>query len=515
MKKVLLFDFGTILVGLSKEQCVKALEQIGCGRIAYYVDECRQEDLFHDLEIGGSIADFCNEARRQSSYTDEKGVYHPCKATDEDICWAWNQLLLDIPVEKLRLIYHLHHDLGYHTAVLSNTNQIHWQYALEHLFTADNKTVNDYFDDIFLSCDLQMVKPDDCIYIEMFNRMRQDYGNASLKPSDILFIDDSKKNCEAAERNGISTFCDPKGDRWADFLSEQEYAAVIGNFDGVHTGHQHVITALKKAAAQRKLKPVVITFDRHPRTLFDPHFAPEYISTSDEKRRLLEQMGVEVRIIPFTQNVADTTARQFMADTLHDKMNVRMLLLGYDNRFGKRNEYEDFNAYKRYGEELGIEVEMTSAVDLEGVTVSSSRIRHMIKEGRMEEAAQCLTRPFTISGKVISGYKHGREIGFPTANIKAQKEKITPANGVYASTTTIGDKAYPSVTNIGTRPTYTDDSDVSIETHIIGYDGDLYGTDITVGFLRRLRDERKFPSPEELSKQIAADIELALNVNKQ
>ena len=486
MRKVLLFDFGTILVGLSKEQCVKALEQIGCGRIAYYVDECRQEDLFHDLEIGGSIADFCNEARRQSSYTDEKGVYHPCKATDEDICWAWNQLLLDIPVEKLRLIYHLRHDLGYHTAILSNTNQIHWQYALEHLFTADNKTVNDYFDDIFLSCDLRMVKPDDCIYIEMFNRMRQDYGNASLKPSDILFIDDSKKNCEAAERNGISTFCDPKGDRWADFLSEQEYAAVIGNFDGVHTGHQHVITALKKAAAQRKLKPVVITFDRHPRTLFDPHFVPEYISTSDEKRRLLEQMGVEVRIIPFTQNVADTTARQFMADTLHDKMNIRMLLLGYDNRFGKRNEYEDFNDYKRYGEELGIEVEMTSAVDLEGITVSSSRIRHMIKE-----------------------------IGFPTANIRAQKEKITPANGVYASTTMIGDKTYPSVTNIGTRPTYTDDSDVSIETHIIGYDGDLYGTDITVGFLRRLRDERQFPSPEELSKQIAADIELAQNKHRQ
>ena len=133
----------------------------------------------------------------------------------------------------------------------------------------------------------------------------------------------------------------------------------------------------------------------------------------------------------------------------------------------------------------------------------------------MEEAAQCLTRPFTISGKVITGYKHGREIGFPTANIKAQKEKITPANGVYASTTMIGDKTYPSVTNIGTRPTYTDDSDVSIETHIIGYDGDLYGTDITVGFLRRLRDERQFPSPEELSKQIAADIKEAQNKHRQ
>lgn len=510
MKKILLFDFGTILVGLSKERCVKALEQIGCGRIAYYVDECRQEDLFHDLEIGGSVADFCNEARRQSSYTDEKGVYHPCHATDEEICWAWNQLLLDIPTEKLRLIFHLRHDLGYHTAVLSNTNQIHWQYALEHLFTADNNTVSDYFDDIFLSCDLQMVKPDDCIYIEMFKRMKQDYGEADLKPSDILFIDDSKKNCEAAESNGINTFCDPKGDRWADFLSEQKYAAVIGNFDGVHIGHQHVINALKKAAAVRKLKPLVITFDRHPRNLFDPHFTPEYLTTLNERTQLLEQMGVKVCVIPFTQNVANTTARQFMKDTLHDKMNVRMLLLGYDNRFGKRNEYEDFNAYKEYGKELGIEVEVTNAIDIDNTTVSSSRVRHMIKEGRVEEATQCLTRPFSISGKVISGFQHGREIGFPTANIKPQKGKITPANGVYASTVTIANKVYPSVTNIGTRPTFDESPELSIETHIIGYDGDLYDSDITVCFIRRLRDEQQFPSPEELKKQIAFDIKQAL-----
>ena len=128
-KTLLLFDFGTVLTGLSKQRCIAALQKVGCGRIAYYVDECRQEDLFHELEIGGSTESFCNEARRQSAYTDEMGVLHPCGATDEQIIWAWNELLTGVPVEKLRMIHHLRHDLGYRTAILSNTTKIHWEKA--------------------------------------------------------------------------------------------------------------------------------------------------------------------------------------------------------------------------------------------------------------------------------------------------------------------------------------------------------------------------------------------------
>ena len=499
--RVLLFDFGTILVGLSKQRCVKALEHIGCGRIAYYVDECRQEDLFHDLEIGGSIEAFCDEARRQSSYTDDAGIYHACTATNDEICWAWNQLLLDIPVEKLRLIHHLHHDRGIHTAVLSNTNQIHWQYALQHLFTADGLTIDDYFDEIFLSCDMQTVKPDDCIYQEMLRQFREDYGMPQLQAHDILFIDDSEKNCRAAEANGIRTLCDPKGDRW----NAKGFAACIGNFDGVHRGHLHVINSLKQVAAERGLKPMVITFDRHPRAVFDPTFSPEYLTTLQEKIQLLSNLGVDVRVLPFTQQLADVTAHDFMLRYLKEQFGVSLLLLGYDNRFGKRNDCESISDYKSYGDELGIEVMTVKAIDVEGARVSSSYVRRLIKEGEARLAATALGYPFSISGKVTRGRQEGRKIGFPTANIPAPYGKIIPLNGVYATMTKIGDALYHSMTNIGTRPTLHNGSDRSIETHIFDYDGDLYGCELTVQFLYRLRDEREFSSTEELRMQLEED----------
>lgn len=512
---VLLFDFGTILVGLSKERCVRALEQIGCGRIAYYVDECRQEDLFHDLEIGGSVEAFCDEARRQSSYTDEKGVYHPCKATNDEICWAWNQLLLDIPVEKLRLIYHLHHDLGVHTAVLSNTNQIHWQYAVKHLFTADGLSVNDYFDEIFLSCDMQMVKPDDCIYQEMLRQLREDYDMPALQPHDILFIDDSEKNCMAAEANGIRTLHDPKGDKWilanmSDNLStippQTGGVACIGNFDGVHLGHQHVISTLKHIAAERGLRPVVITFDRHPRALFDPKFLPEYLTTLEEKEALLRKQGVEVRVLPFTQQLADVTACEFMQRKLHGEMNVKLLLLGYDNRFGKRNDSETIDDYKKYGETAGIEVMVADAVDVEGERISSSYVRHLIKQGEVEKAQTALGYRYGITGSVIHGREEGRKMGIPTANLSVPYGKMIPAHGAYATLTNIDGKEYRSVTNIGMRPTLDNGRDVTVETHVIGFSGNLYGKVITVKFVHRLRDERRYDTVEELRRQIETDI---------
>lgn len=216
--KVLLFDFGRILVGLDKQRCVEALHKIGCGRIAYYVDDCRQEDLFHDLEVGGSIEAFCDEARRQSSYTDEMGVFHPCNATNEEICWAWNELLTGIEVEKLRKVMALRKQ-GYRTAVLSNTNQIHWQKAIKDFFTIDGLKVEDYFDQIFLSCDLAMVKPDAEIYQAVIKGLMpsvqgEDAEQQADVASQILFIDDSEKNCKAAEENGIWTIYDPDGTRW-------------------------------------------------------------------------------------------------------------------------------------------------------------------------------------------------------------------------------------------------------------------------------------------------------------
>lgn len=494
----ILFDFGCILVGLSKQRCIDALQKIGCGRIAYYVDECRQEDLFHDLEVGGSIEAFCEEARRQSAFTDEMGVFHPCNASDEDICWAWNELLTGVPVEKLRAVKALK-ERGFRTAILSNTNEIHWKKSVKDFFTIDGLTVNDYFDDIFLSCDLGMVKPDREIYDAVIERL-------GCPASDITFVDDSKKNCLAAEKLGIRTLHDPKGQKWM----ATGTAAIIGNFDGVHLGHQHVIEQLTREAELRNLTTLAITFDKHPRAIFDSSFVGSYILPSEEKIPELKKAGLDdVLMLSFTQELAGVTAFDFMKN-LRDEMGVKLLLLGYDNRFGKRSANEGFQQYMEYGKELGIEVLQASSTSFQDgddtVTPSSSLIRKLIMAGEMEAANKCLGRPYAITGIVSHGYQEGRKIGFPTANIQTAPDKLLPANGVYATRAWIGGKGYQAVTNIGTRPTY-DGSTISVETHVLGMEEDLYGSTLRIELLRKIRDERPFSSPEELKEQIKKDIE--------
>lgn len=511
-KPLLLFDFGAILVGLSKQRCIEALQRIGCGKIAYYVDECRQEDLFHELEVGGSVETFCDEARRQSSFTDETGVFHPCTATDEQIIWAWNELLTGVPVEKLRMIRHLHDDLGYRTAMLSNTNEIHWEKSVKDFFTVEGLKVEDYFDHIFLSCRMNKVKPDDAVYQEML----QETGE---KPENILFIDDSETNCKAAERNGIRTLHDPKGDMWMhkllEMLDGEGRAAVIGNFDGVHKGHLSVINNLRDVARERGLEPLIITFDRHPRSLFVKDFHPEFLTTLDERVALLRQALTpvdddeaeeSVTVLPFTQEMADTPARDFMEHILRDKLNVRLLLLGYDNHFGKKNPEENFETYRRYGEELGIEVLKAQPCDVGEVRVSSSAVRKMIKAGDIECANECLGYPYSITGTVVHGYEEGRKMGFPTANILPPDGKLMPPDGVYASRVRIdGDKKVRyGMTNVGTRPTFHG-TNVTIETNILGFIGNVYGKVITIELLSMVRPEVRFDSPQELRKQIEKD----------
>ena len=511
-KTLLLFDFGTVLTGLSKQRCIEALQKIGCGRIAYYVDECRQEDLFHELEIGGSIQSFCNEARRQSAYTDEMGIFHPCTATDDQIIWAWNELLTGIPVEKLRMIRHLHDDLGYRTAILSNTNKIHWDKALAEYFTADGLRMEDYFDEVFTSFIMGKVKPDDDIYQEV----RQKVAGTVDR---IIFIDDSEKNCRAAQRNGIQAFHDANGDRWLSaivpLLEGNGRAAVIGNFDGVHKGHQSVIRHLRGLAAERHLMPIALTFDCHPRSIFKTDFHPEYLTTLDERLALLRSAlqpteadgnAGDVHLLHFTKEFADIPARQFMEEVLRDQLNVRLLLLGYDNHFGKYNPDEHFETYRQYGAELGIEVLMSVPLDVNSVRVSSSHIRNLVKSGRMEEVNACLGYSYSISGTVVHGYEEGRKLGYPTANILPPAGKLMPPNGVYESEVVIeGEtKVRKGMTNIGTRPTYNGEN-VTIETNILGFIGNIYGKHITVRLLRMIRQEIAFDSPEALREQIEKD----------
>lgn len=309
-------------------------------------------------------------------------------------------------------------------------------------------------------------------------------------------------------------------------------AAIIGNFDGVHLGHLHVIDTLKALAQQHLLAPMILTFDRHPLSLFKKDFKPAFITTLEERKALLEATGCKVCIVPFTPQFASITAREYMQQ-LHDDMHVRLLLLGYDNRFGKRNANENYEVYQQYGREIGIDVQLATPKEtvitdacpehepalsrvhpeaLEGkrretaVFPSSSRIRQYIAEGNMEAATACLGRPFALSGTVIRGFQEGRKIGFPTANIPVPSGKILPPNGVYACDAIVDGTTRRAIVNIGTRPTYQGET-LSIETHIPGYSADIYGKTLTLHLLRMIRPEMRFSSPEELRQQIIQDIE--------
>lgn len=519
-KPLLLFDFGCVIIDLDKRRCIDALEKVGCGAIARYVDEHRSEDLFHEIELGGSIENFCNEAREKSSCTDENGTRRDCKATDEEICWAWNELLTGISTEKLRLIKHLHDDLGFRTAILSNTNWIHWRISVEKYFTADGCTVDDYFDHVFLSCDLRMIKPD----AEIYHHVTKVTG---YNAEDIIFFDDSARNCEGARACGINAIHDPKGNAWIGMIrqalaTKTGRVAAIGNFDGVHKGHIHILETLRSVAEEKSLEPTVITFDRHPRTIFDPTFSPKFLTTTEEKTRLIRKYIEEVTVLSFSKSLANMPARDFMEHYMRDEMGIKTLLLGYDNRFGKRNDRENYESYLQYGKELGIEVLLADPIDVDGTRVSSSLVRQTVAEGRMEEAARYMGRQYSITGTVTEGHKEGRRIGFPTANIMPPEDKLLPPNGVYAVAVTIehgesqgGTSKYRGMTNIGTRPTYHDKKDgnkVTVETNIFDFNGEIYGKEITIEFLRKIRDEKTFDSPEALKAQIGRDKEIIMGL---
>lgn len=502
-EKLLLFDFGAILVNLDKHRAINAFKSVGAEEIAVYIDEHRSEDLFHRIELGGSAENFCKEvAEKCPNY----------KGGDAAV-WAWEQLLTGIPAEKLHFIHQLKHKYGYKTAVLSNTNWIHWNQATRDFFTTEGLSVDDYFDHIFLSCGLGMVKPNPDIYKEVIEK-------TGVKTEDILFIDDSIVNCRGAEALGIHTMHDPSGNQWMKRITGENHKepaiAIIGNFDGVHLGHQYIINKAKELGKKHNLRTVAITFNVHPRTLFDPSFKPQYLSTMDEKVTRLKSFGIdEVYVIPFTKEFASTSAREFMKLTLKEELNIEMLLIGYDNRFGKRNDMECFEDYHQYGNELDIKVILANPLDVPAntsdtespgmVRVSSSHIRHLIAEGKLQEATACMGTPYSITGTVTHGYQEGRKIGFPTANIIPPDTKLLPPNGAYETVVIVNGQEYRSMTSIGTRPTYDNGDNTMIETNIFDFNEDLYDKNITILFIRKLRNEQQFNSVEELKQQLQAD----------
>lgn len=284
--------------------------------------------------------------------------------------------------------------------------------------------------------------------------------------------------------------------------------ATIGNFDGVHLGHQYVLRRLRVLAEERSLsRCIAITFPRHPRMLFDKSFRPQMLTTLDERCELLRANDVEPCVLDFDEALASLTAREFMEKVLLRQLNVKVLLLGYDNRFGRRNPSETFENYVEYGHELGIEVVRCDSFSMpDGVKVSSSHIRQLLREGNVGEAERCLGRPYSIEGTVEKGFREGRKLGFPTANIVADAFKLIPSCGVYATTLRVEGVAetLQGMTNIGHRPTYGQ-FDQTIETHIFDFSHDIYGSTLRIDFHRKLRDEQRFDSLEALREQLESD----------
>jgi riboflavin kinase/FMN adenylyltransferase len=289
--------------------------------------------------------------------------------------------------------------------------------------------------------------------------------------------------------------------------AEQSSVLTIGNFDGVHLGHQALLRLLRDKAQACALPAVVLTFEPHPREFFAPAEAPARLASLREKLLLLEAAGVDrVHVCRFDRKLAGLSADEFIERLLVRGLGVRHLIIGDDFRFG-RGRQGDFALLQSAGESFGFRVQAMPTLDVAGERVSSSALRAALVEGDMDHAARLLGRPYSIAGRVMHGDKIGRAIGFPTANIQL-KHRRPALCGVYAvSVEGAGPRPRPGAASIGVRPTVSDAGRATLEVHLLDFDGDLYTAHLRVNFLHKLRDEAKFDSLAALTAQIARDVE--------
>lgn len=288
--------------------------------------------------------------------------------------------------------------------------------------------------------------------------------------------------------------------------------ATIGFFDGVHRGHQYLIRQVRDEAVRRGMRSLLVTFPTHPARVLRPDVPLQLLTTPHEKAQLLGETGVDdVAMLPFTRELAALSAREFMTDILQSRFNVRALVIGYDHRFG-HNRAEGFEDYVKIGCEIGMEVVQARELDC-GQHVSSSAIRRALAEGRVEDAAAMLGRPYSLGGTVVRGHHVGTDLGFPTANLRLDvPEKLVPMNGAYGVEVCIGTgRAVQGMLNIGTRPTLDNGTDRSIEVHLFDFHEDIYEQHMEIHFIRFIRNEKKFDTVAELQKQLQADKDFCLN----
>lgn len=291
------------------------------------------------------------------------------------------------------------------------------------------------------------------------------------------------------------------------FIYSGRMAVTIGKFDGFHLGHARIVSHLLKYR-EKGLDIAVVTFRKSPLCVLNNDDNYKVITTNDEKKLIFEKLGFDYYIeLPFDDSIRCLEARDFAEGILINKLNMKACVLGVDLRFGYKGA-GDSELLKVIGEEKALDVEVIEKVKVDDIVVSSTLIRQLIEAGDIEKANRLLETPFHIYGQVAFGRKIGRTISVPTANLIPDKNKLLPPFGVYVSETKLNGKSYKSVTNVGCKPTIEGDKpEVSVETHLIDFDGQIYGESINVSLISRIRDERKFDSLDALKNQMKKDIE--------
>jgi len=300
-----------------------------------------------------------------------------------------------------------------------------------------------------------------------------------------------------------------------DYDEDKRSVVTIGTFDGIHLGHQEILSRLIKSSKNKDLNSVVLTFFPHPRIILNKYNEVKMIDTLDEKIIHLNEIGIDSLIIhPFDRNFSLLSANQFIKDFLVDKLKIKHIIIGYDHRFGKGRE-ASVTDLKNYANDYDFTVEEIKAQEIEKITVSSTKIRNSINQGDIKTTEKYLGRYFNLTGKVVKGDGLGKKINYPTANIFIEETyKIIPKDGVYLVETIIKDKLFNGMMNIGHRPTIGT-KNKSIEVHLFNFNEDIYGQVISITMISKIRDEKKFSSIQALKEQLVKDENYCLKlINK-
>lgn len=284
----------------------------------------------------------------------------------------------------------------------------------------------------------------------------------------------------------------------------------LGNFDGVHIGHQKLIKTVVESAREIGGTAVICTFFPHPKAVLDPDNAPLMLMSPQDKEQMMEQLGIDVVLqLPFDKEFAKITAEDFIEQILFQEMNVQRIVVGYNYTFGRfgRGTVETL---RQYEQQYHYKLQVIPPVSINGQVASSSHIRHLLAMGDVEQAAKFLGYRPRVVGWVVTGDRRGNTLGFPTANINLDDKIMAPANGVYSVHVEIQGEVFLGVANVGTKPTFNGQGDRNLEVHLLDFNEDIYGEKIKVEFLRRLRNEKRFNSPHDLVNQINLDIQMAL-----